>query len=150
MHLPLRQVSRTERKSHRSSLLYCTQDVPDERPGWAGLCRRRQTGADGRSVIGDRPRFQNRGLSPIALPIALKQQNARLVLEAGHRHFDRLSDHQLPVAGRISAIPTALKPLVAMAMLPSLVGIIWRTMPPPPFGIGKVWNFSVLGSKRTR
>jgi len=34
------------------------------------------------------------------------------------------SIHQLPVAGRISAIPTALNPLIDMAMWPSLVGII--------------------------
>ena len=38
-------------------------------------------------------------------------------------------------------IPTWLKPLIAMAMLPSGVGIMWRTMPPPPSGIGQVWNF---------
>src|SRR6267378_3279814 len=36
------------------------------------------------------------------------------------------------------------------AMQPSRVGIIWRTTPPPPSGIWKVWNFSVFGSKRTR
>src|SRR5260370_36762816 len=37
----------------------------------------------------------------------------------------------------------------ASARLPSLVGIMLRTVPPPD-GIFQVWNFSVLGAKRTR
>src|SRR5215469_1405624 len=45
---------------------------------------------------------------------------------------------------------TRLTPLSAMTRpLPSLVGIILRTTPPPD-GIEKVWNFWVFGSKRTR
>src|SRR6266436_1650306 len=51
--------------------------------------------------------------------------------------------------GSISTMPTMLMPLIAIAIWPSRVGIMWRTMP-PPLGICQVWNFSVLGSNRTR
>src|SRR5215470_2974071 len=60
-----------------------------------------------------------------------------------------LQSLQLDELGRISTMPTMLIPLIAIAILPSRVGIMWRTMP-PPLGICHVWNFSVLGSNRTR
>src|SRR5215471_6396208 len=55
-----------------------------------------------------------------------------------------MSGHYLP----ISTMPTILSALSAIAMFPSRVVIILRTTPPPA-GIAHVWNFSVLGSKRT-
>src|SRR5712691_3697713 len=47
-----------------------------------------------------------------------------------------------------STSATMFSPDSASARLPSLVGIMLRTVPPPD-GIFQVWNFSVLGSKRT-
>src|SRR5262249_37664921 len=47
-----------------------------------------------------------------------------------------------------STSPTLLTPLSAIAILPSFVGMMLRTTPPPP-GMIHVWNFSVFGSKRT-
>src|SRR5207245_2883099 len=52
------------------------------------------------------------------------------------------------VAYLISTIPTLLTRLLAVTTLPSRVTSTLRTMSPPP-GIAQVWNFSVLGSKRT-
>src|SRR2546425_10560408 len=43
---------------------------------------------------------------------------------------------------------TALTRLLASTKLPSRVTEVLRTMFPPP-GIAQLWNFSVLGSKRT-
>src|SRR6266702_2193294 len=43
---------------------------------------------------------------------------------------------------------TRFRPLQAITRLPSGVAIMLRTTPPPD-GITQVWNFSVLGSKRT-
>ena len=43
---------------------------------------------------------------------------------------------------------TSLTRLLARTKLPSLVTSVLRTMLPPP-GIAQLWNFSVLGSKRT-
>ena len=47
-----------------------------------------------------------------------------------------------------STTPILLTPLPAIQMLPFLSGIMWRTTPPPD-GMTQLWNFSVLGSKRT-
>src|SRR5262245_45597448 len=47
-----------------------------------------------------------------------------------------------------STSATRLTPLHAITRFPSGVAIMWRTTPPPD-GITQVWNFSVLGSKRT-
>src|ERR1044071_7381904 len=44
--------------------------------------------------------------------------------------------------------PTMFNALSAITMLPSRVVIMFRTTPPPA-GIAQLWNFSVLGSKRT-
>src|SRR6267143_5901887 len=44
--------------------------------------------------------------------------------------------------------PTSLVRLLASTGLPSGVTSMLRTMSPPP-GIAQLWNFSVLGSKRT-
>src|SRR5579885_1625974 len=52
----------------------------------------------------------------------------------------------LPLLISTMAIP--LTPLQASQRLPSGVGIMFRTTPPPD-GIVHVWNFSVLESKRT-
>src|SRR5437879_12330233 len=43
---------------------------------------------------------------------------------------------------------TVLTRLLASTKLPSFVTSVLRTMLPPP-GIAQLWNFSVLGSKRT-
>src|SRR5579864_9189519 len=43
---------------------------------------------------------------------------------------------------------TTFSPLSVRTSLPSVVCIMLRTTPPPA-GITQVWNFSVLGSKRT-
>src|SRR5712691_9965202 len=43
---------------------------------------------------------------------------------------------------------TVFTRLLASTKLPSLVTSVLRTMLPPP-GIAQLWNFSVLGSKRT-
>src|SRR6266478_1776352 len=43
---------------------------------------------------------------------------------------------------------TALTRLLARTKLPSLVTDVLRTMLPPP-GIAQLWNFVLLGSKRT-
>src|SRR5882724_11304879 len=43
---------------------------------------------------------------------------------------------------------TSLAKLLASTKLPSLVTEVLRTMFPPP-GIAQLWNFAVLGSKRT-
>src|SRR4030095_7247642 len=43
---------------------------------------------------------------------------------------------------------TRSRPLQAKTRLPSFVGIMLRTTPPPD-GMIHVWNFSVFGSKRT-
>src|SRR6266446_3937287 len=66
-----------------------------------------------------------------------------------HQNLGGPQPRQLDELGRISTMPTMLRPLIAIAILPSRVGIMWRTMP-PPLGICQVWNFSVLGSNRTR
>src|SRR5215471_2287123 len=47
-----------------------------------------------------------------------------------------------------STRPTWLTRLFAVTGLPSGVTLMLRTMSPPP-GIAQLWNFSVLGSKRT-
>jgi len=49
----------------------------------------------------------------------------------------------------ISTSATRFRPLQAMTRFPSRVAIMLRTTPPPE-GIVHVWNFSALGSKRTR
>src|ERR671936_2108446 len=55
---------------------------------------------------------------------------------------------RVPVPSLISTSATRLTPLHARARLPSRVTDTLRTTPPPE-GIAHVWNFSVLGSKRT-
>src|SRR5262245_47801592 len=47
-----------------------------------------------------------------------------------------------------STSPTSLVRLLASTGFPSRVTSILRTMSPPP-GMAQLWNFSVLGSKRT-
>ena len=44
--------------------------------------------------------------------------------KAGHRHALVIAPAQFDWLGRISAIPTWLSPLIAMAILPSRVGIM--------------------------
>src|SRR5207302_9577498 len=48
-----------------------------------------------------------------------------------------------------STSATLLMPVSAIARFPSFIAIMLRTTPPPD-GIAQVWNFSVLGSNRTR
>src|SRR5215467_14936127 len=84
------------------------------------------------------------------LPLPSWREVAPLHRNSFQTHKARRSKlRQLDELGRISTIPTMLRPLIAMAILPSRVGIMWRTIP-PPLGICHVWNFSVLGSNRTR
>src|SRR5579871_3629404 len=55
-----------------------------------------------------------------------------------------------PLLHFISTMPTSLARLLASSTLPSRVTSMLRTMSPPRRpGIAQVWNFSVLGSKRT-
>src|SRR6185436_16562408 len=48
----------------------------------------------------------------------------------------------------MSTNPITFTPLSAITRSPSLVGIMFRTTPPPA-GIAHDWNCSVFGSKRT-
>src|ERR1051326_7044637 len=82
----------------------------------------------------DRPQATGAAYSPRTRP-------ARSYFQAGKR-----AARGLPLL--ISTIAMPLTPLHASHKLPSGVGIMLRTTPPPD-GIVQVWNFSVLGSKRT-
>src|SRR5215471_6015837 len=57
-------------------------------------------------------------------------------------------DALAPSTQSILTKPMRFTPLQASTRLPSRVGIMFRTTPPPD-GISQVWNCSVLGSKRT-
>src|SRR5207245_10430388 len=61
----------------------------------------------------------------------------------GRRYRPRTARHF-----RILTSVTALTRLLASTKSPSRVTEVLRTMLPPP-GIAQLWNFSVLGSKRT-
>src|SRR5205823_3529785 len=63
-------------------------------------------------------------------------RNAALKRPQRHSHFAILT--------RVSLLTR----LLARTKLPSLVTSVLRTMLPPP-GIAQLWNFPVLGSKRT-
>src|SRR5882672_6351687 len=52
-----------------------------------------------------------------------------------------------PYLGTVTKV-TVLTRLLASTKLPSFVTSVLRTMLPPP-GIVQLWNFSILGSKRT-
>ena len=67
---------------------------------------------------------------------------------ARRRLAGRATQLARPAYFPISTSPTLLTPLSAMAILPSRVGMMLRTTPPPP-GMIHVWKVSVFGSKRT-
>src|ERR1017187_7077533 len=73
------------------------------------------------------------------------------------RRWARISElYSRPYFASIATLPllftvtnaTTFSPLSVRTSLPSVVCIMLRTTPPPA-GIAQVWNFSVLGSKRT-
>src|SRR5580658_2895856 len=75
-----------------------------------------------------------------------------------HLRHERLGSPTLPKRGGLkcpqlvafltSTTPTAFTRLLARIGLPSRSTSMLRTISPPP-GMAQVWNFSVLGSKRT-
>src|SRR5262245_32030274 len=64
-----------------------------------------------------------------------------------YRRIMRYAFSDLALQCRLTR-PMRFTPLQASVRLPSRVGIMLRTTPPPD-GITQVWNCSVLGSKRT-
>src|ERR1700676_2171130 len=109
------------------------------RPGGRDQSRYRAGGKAGDGAVG-RSRAPRPGGEPIErcrVPDALQRYcGARLGLPRHPAHF------------LIVTSVTPLTRLLASSQLPSRVTEVLRTMLPPP-GIAQLWNFSVLGSKRT-